>query len=32
MKGYDVRDVRTEAPVDENTLFMIASNSKMKRA
>ena len=29
MKGYGVRDVKTQAPVDENTLFMIASNSKL---
>ena len=29
MKGYGVRDVKTKAPVDENTLFMIASNSKL---
>ncbi|MDQ7817873.1 MAG: serine hydrolase [Melioribacteraceae bacterium] len=27
-KGYGVRDVRTNEPVDENTLFMIASCSK----
>ena len=29
MKGYGVRDVKTNEPVDENTLFMIASNSKL---
>lgn len=29
MKGYGVRDIKTQAPVDENTLFMIASNSKL---
>lgn len=29
MKGYGVRDFETKAPVDENTLFMIASNSKL---
>lgn len=29
MKGYGVRDIKTKAPVDENTLFMIASNSKL---
>jgi CubicO group peptidase (beta-lactamase class C family) len=27
-KGYGVRDMETGSPVDENTLFMIASNSK----
>ena len=29
MKGFGVRDLKTKAPVDENTLFMIASNSKL---
>jgi CubicO group peptidase (beta-lactamase class C family) len=29
MKGYGVRDIKTNEPVDENTLFMIASNSKL---
>lgn len=29
MKGYGVRDITTKSPVDENTLFMIASNSKL---
>jgi CubicO group peptidase (beta-lactamase class C family) len=28
-KGFGVRDLKTKAPVDENTLFMIASNSKL---
>lgn len=28
-KGYGVRDLDTRQPVDENTLFMIASNSKL---
>ncbi len=29
MKGYGVKDLDSKAPVDENTLFMIASNSKL---
>ncbi|MDP4131890.1 MAG: serine hydrolase [Bacteroidota bacterium] len=29
MKGYGVRDVVTKARVDSNTLFMIASNTKL---
>lgn len=29
IKGYGVRDVRSRNPVDENTLFMIASNTKL---
>jgi CubicO group peptidase (beta-lactamase class C family) len=29
MKGYGVKDVDTKEPVDEHTLFMIASNSKL---
>src|ERR1700735_2582191 len=29
MKGYGVSDIKTNTPVDENTLFMIASNSKL---
>ena len=29
MKGYGVRDINSKAPVDENTLFMIASNTKL---
>jgi CubicO group peptidase (beta-lactamase class C family) len=29
MKGYGVRDIRTQKPVDVNTLFMIASNTKL---
>jgi CubicO group peptidase (beta-lactamase class C family) len=28
MKGYGVRDIASSLPVDENTLFMIASNTK----
>jgi CubicO group peptidase (beta-lactamase class C family) len=28
-KGYGVRDTATQEPVDENTLFIIASNSKL---
>ncbi|MDN5288679.1 MAG: serine hydrolase [Mucilaginibacter sp.] len=29
MKGYGVANIKTQEPVDENTLFMIASNSKL---
>ncbi len=29
MKGFGVRDLENKEPVDENTLFMIASNSKL---
>lgn len=29
MKGYGVKNITTKEPVDENTLFMIASNSKL---
>src|SRR5581483_6354759 len=29
MKGYGVADTATRQPVDENTLFMIASNTKL---
>jgi len=29
MKGYGVRNLETKDPVDENTLFMIASNTKL---
>lgn len=29
MKGFGVRNISTHEPVDENTLFMIASNSKL---
>src|SRR5664279_13059 len=29
MKGYGVRDIETKKPVDEFTLFMIASNTKL---
>src|SRR3954452_23167510 len=29
MKGYGVSNVNTKQPVDENTLFMIASNTKL---
>jgi CubicO group peptidase (beta-lactamase class C family) len=29
MKGYGVRNLEIKEPVDENTLFMIASNSKL---
>ena len=29
MKGYGVRDLQTRQPVDEQTLFMIASNTKL---
>jgi CubicO group peptidase (beta-lactamase class C family) len=29
MKGYGVKDITKDEPVDENTLFMIASNTKL---
>lgn len=29
IKGYGVRDLKSGAPVDEHTLFMIASNTKL---
>ncbi|MCU0334818.1 MAG: serine hydrolase [Chitinophagaceae bacterium] len=29
LKGYGVKDISTKAPVDENTHFFIASNSKL---
>lgn len=29
MKGYGVTDIKTQKPVDEQTLFMIASNTKL---
>lgn len=29
MKGFGVKNIKTKEPVDENTLFMIASNSKL---
>lgn len=29
VKGYGVRNISTKMPVDENTLFMIASNTKL---
>src|SRR5256885_13859183 len=29
LKGFGVRDVESKEPVDENTLFMIASNTKL---
>lgn len=29
MKGYGIRNIQTQKPVDENTLFMIASNTKL---
>ncbi|MCY7422208.1 MAG: serine hydrolase [Chitinophagaceae bacterium] len=29
MKGFGVRDIESKEPIDENTLFMIASNSKL---
>ena len=29
IKGYGVRDITKKTPVDENTLFMIASNTKL---
>jgi CubicO group peptidase (beta-lactamase class C family) len=29
MKGFGVKDIQTSSPVDENTLFFIASNTKL---
>jgi CubicO group peptidase (beta-lactamase class C family) len=29
IKGYGVKDINSKEPVDENTLFMIASNTKL---
>jgi CubicO group peptidase (beta-lactamase class C family) len=29
MKGYGVKNIQSSTPVDENTLFMIASNTKL---
>lgn len=29
LKGFGVKDIQTNSPVDENTLFMIASNTKL---
>jgi CubicO group peptidase (beta-lactamase class C family) len=29
MKGYGVKNIETREPVDENTMFMIASNTKL---
>src|ERR1700748_1254658 len=29
LKGYGVKDIQTGQPVDEHTLFMIASNTKL---
>ena len=29
MKGYGIKNIQKPAPVDENTLFMIASNTKL---
>jgi CubicO group peptidase (beta-lactamase class C family) len=29
LKGYGVKDIQSGAPVDQNTLFMIASNTKL---
>jgi CubicO group peptidase (beta-lactamase class C family) len=29
MKGFGVRDIKTNQPVDENTLFLVASNTKL---
>lgn len=29
MKGYGVKDIQKNDPIDENTLFMIASNTKL---
>jgi CubicO group peptidase (beta-lactamase class C family) len=29
IKGYGVKNIQTQSPVDQNTLFMIASNTKL---